>query len=377
MTQQEPTNFPQDGSIAQPESAAEALSVVSARQTLVGISPQEQLDKWSDDVIPKARRPALRYTSYVGIGFISFLVFLYFTFPYGILKELLTAKISESLAASGLSMRVSLGKMEPYWLTGVSISNLTISQAATPDTKLTLSEVKTRLNILPLFIGRISVSSEILQGKTGSIRAHVSIPVLDALKGAPPKDLKVHFKAFALDAFFQQGLAFAKNSKDTAMLLLQPILAKSSAGGQLSGYVSFVNTDSSQSQGGVSDVKLSILKGFLHIDDNTLQIPRQNFNTAKIDLHMEKNQITIAPGTQFAAEDLDITLGGRVNLASPVGQPEANLNLTLKMSGQIEKNLGLIVPNILRCQPLKDGLLQAKLEGPVSNLACRPNTEAP
>jgi len=372
MTGHEEHTLSSEGSFTHEETAAEALSVVSARQNLVGLHSPDPQDKWSDEIGPKVKRPALRYASYLAIGLASFLLFLYMTFPYGILKELLTAKISQSLVASGIPMRVSIGKMAPYWFTGVSIKNLSLSQMASSETKLTFSEVKARLNILPLFIGRISLSSEISQG-SGQVSAHVSIPLLAALNGGTPKEIVADFKSFSLDAFFQQGFAYAKNSKETAMLLLQPILAKSSAGGQLSGRISFLNNDPNNPSTGISDVKLSLLKGYLHIDDNTLQIPRQNFNTAKFSVHMENNHIHIDQSTQFAAEDLDINLGGKVNLNGPNGQPDADLKLILKMGGQIEKNLGLILPNVLRCPPLKNGHLHVRLQGPLSNMACRPS----
>ncbi len=328
---------------------------------------------WNEESTPKGKRTNrfLRAALYVSLGFCSFIFFLYLTFPYGVLKEVLVSKITESIQKAGYPVRVGIGSLRPNWITGIQAENVIVSNSTDSTALLKLGIVTARVNLLPLLIGQIGISAYVSQSG-GYLDADLKIPMFGAIKGAGPKFVQVNFKSFSLDPIFNHVLAIARGSRDPAMVLVLPLLAKTVAGGSLSGRIQLDNPEPMTFVKAVGKIDLSIANGFLHIDDSTLLIPKQSFTTAKVDLNFGNNSITIGNSTKFSAEDIGIGLGGKIGLPeSAAAQANADLDLELTMRGNIEKSLGFIVPNMLRCKPLTNGTLKAKLSGPVANMACQ------
>lgn len=362
-------NGPLDG--ATPEPAAEEVSPLRMPLRLTPLGSGNGANSshsWDEEheTKPKRRNKAARIAFLVGLGFVSFFIFVYLTFPYGVLKEVATTKINEALQASGQPISIRVGALHPYWFTGIELNNVVVSNATDANATLKLGEVTTRLNILPLFLGRIGVSGRATQAG-GSLEFDAKIPIMSIIQGNPnPRTVEVSFKNFSLDALFNHGLAIPRASKDPAMMLIQPILMKTSAGGSLSGDIAFENIDKMT---GVVDLTVANL--FLNISDETLQIPQQNFSAAEIDLKYQNNALVFTD-TKFEAPDIGIAVSGNITIPElPNAVSEANLDMTLNMHGQIEKSLGMIVPNIMRCKPLVDGKLEAKLQGPLTNMTCQ------
>lgn len=308
-----------------------------------------------------------RISALVALGILSFFLFLYLTFPYGVLKEVLSMKITEGLQQSGFPIQVRIGSLKPHWFTGAQLGNVVVTNMTDKSAVLKLGEATARLNVLPLLIGRISVDTRITQAG-GSLEANAVIPIGGLLKGAPNvRTVNVEFKSFALEPLFNHMLAIPRASKDPAMVLVQPILQKTTAGGALSGLVVFENTDKMH-----GTINLSLKNMFLLINDETLKIPQQNFSVAKIDLKYQNNTLTFGEATKLEAPDIGIGLKGNITFPEmPNSQAQANLDFKLSMHGQVEKSLGMIVPNLMRCRPLTNGVLEAKLQGPLTSMACQ------
>lgn len=328
---------------------------------------------WNEEATPKNKgmHPATRIALYVLLGLCSFLLFLYLTFPYGVIKEVAVSKINEQFQSQGLPLRLSIGSMSPSWLTGVKLKNVQLTNAADAKANLKLDEVTARFNAIPLLWGTIRVTAALEQG-SGSLDTAIELPLIDTIRGyAAPKYARVTLNRFALDPLFNHGLAVVRGSKDPAMVLILPLVAKTSAGGAVSGKVLFQNPDVTNFVRAKGTFDLNISKAFLHIDDSTLKIPRQEFEAAKIDMKFENNALVFGDQTQLKAQNIGVGLNGRVALPeTPEAVANADLNMALSMSGEIEKNLGFIVPNMLRCKPLEGGELKAKLTGPVTTMKC-------
>lgn len=200
----------------------------------------------------------------------------------------------------------------------------------------------------------------------------VSLPISTLLSGAPsPRAASVEMRSFALDPLFNHALAFAASSKDPGMLLVAPLIAKTTIGGKLSGRIDFSNASPEHFGNAKGLFELSVEDGFLHIADDTLKIRKQSFQTANIDLGFENAALVLGKGTKFAAEDVELQLDGKVILPDVNKQPaQVNINLMLVMREKIMDTLGFIVPNMLRCPPMNNGSLKVNLNGPVSNMTC-------
>jgi type II secretion system protein N len=307
-----------------------------------------------------------KFIRYFSFGVVTFFIFLYLTFPFGVIKEVLVNKINTEFTKQNLPLRVSLGDISLYRFSGIFLKKVNIINSTEVNTKLTLDTVVARVQFLPLFLGRIVTTLSVEQGK-GTIEAEVGFKISELLGNNPQFNVaSAQFKIFNLTPIFSHTIAYFKGSKDPGLVLLLPLLAKTTAGGDLSGGVN-VENDPQNMKGFIN---LSLNNGFFHIDDSTLKIPKQTFSEAKIDFKLEGNSVNLG-ATKFKAEDIGIGLGGKINLAdASAGGNVAEVDLDLMMAGEVEKNLGFILPNMLRCKPLNAGILKAKLTGPVSQMAC-------
>jgi type II secretion system protein N len=327
---------------------------------------------WDEAEKRKAKRtnPVVRAFGFIGLGLASFCFFLYLTFPYGVIKEVVVSSVSDSLRKSGIPVRISIGSLRPHWFTGIRVKDVRIANAADPDATLKIVEATLRLNVLPLLWGSATVTGHLTQAG-GDMDVRATLPIIGAINGnQSPSSARIEFQSFALDPFFNHVLAVARASKDPSLVLVLPLLAKTTAGGMLSGSVTLDNSDTANFVHAKGEVKLDIKDAFLHIDDATLKIPKQTFSDARIGLKFENNAILVN-GTKLKAEDIGLGLDGKVTLAdSPAGTMTADLDMALSMHGEIEKNLGFIIPNMMRCKPLASGELKAKLTGPVTQMRC-------
>jgi type II secretion system protein N len=355
-------------------------SVASAASPLTGIKKGSLFDRkdndysaW-DEAEPKRQRrinPIFRAFIYIGIGLLSFLVFIYLTFPYGVIKEVLVGQISDSMKTLGYPVRVSIGSLRPHWLTGLQLKEVKIVNSTDSAASVTLNEITLRANLLPLVWGTLHVTGKVTQSG-GGVDLSLDLPLFSLIKGnlASPSEAQIVFKSFAIDPFINHVLAVAKGSKDPSMVLILPLLQTTTIGGALDGSIQLDNPEVSHFTKAKGGVKLKLLNGFFHINDNTLKIPKQDFKEANIELGFENNAVLVKE-LKFKAEDISVGLAGRVALPEMAGNPpQAELELDLGMHGEIEKNLGFIVPNLMRCKPLTAGELKAKLSGPLSQMAC-------
>lgn len=334
-------------------------------------APESTWDEGDEE--PRLNRTSQfkRILSYTLLGLFSFFFFLYVTFPYGVIKEVIVDKATRQIQSSGLPVRLSIGSLEPYWLTGVQLENVNLTNVSSQNANLRFGIVRARLKLLSLFVGNISVNVYMTQ-VGGSLDLDVALPLSTVLAGAPsPSWAEIEIKSFSTDPFFNHALAYAAASTDPAMVLVAPLLSKTSIGGQITGQISFSNDNPEHFGNAKGNFEISVNEGFLHIADETLKIRRQAFETADIDLSFENNALVIGEQTRFAAQDIEIGLNGRLTLPNLSRQaPQANFNLMLTMRDKIEESLGFIVPNMLRCPPLQEGVLNTNLSGPLTNMTC-------
>lgn len=372
MTEEKAEAPPVDDTLIAPVSSDLDDDIKSGISQLANLkSPSSTWDEHDDE--PRSKRPSRvkRVLSYTALGLVSFFFFLYVTFPYGVIKEVIVDKVTRQIQESGLPIRLSIGSLEPYWLTGVQLENVNLTNVSSQNANLRLGSVRARLKPLSLFFGKIGLNVYMTQ-VGGSLDLDVALPISTLVAGAPsPSSAEVEIKSFATDPFFNHALAYAAGSTDPAMVLVAPLLSKTSIGGQITGQISFSNDNPEHFGNAKGNFEISVSEGFLHIADETLKIRRQVFEKADLDLSFENNALVIGEQTRFAAQDIEIGLNGRLTLPNLSRQaPQANFNLLLSMRDKIEESLGFIVPNMLRCPPLQEGVLKANLSGPLTSMTC-------
>jgi type II secretion system protein N len=113
---------------------------------------------------PRVRR-ILTLSGYPAFYLFCLFLFAYFTFPYDRLKDRLLAELDAQRSGNPTSQRVEIESLGPYWLSGVSVKGLRLisprapgSDGDRPASKLSIDKAHVRVSILPLLIGRVTVS---------------------------------------------------------------------------------------------------------------------------------------------------------------------------------------------------------------------------
>lgn len=114
-----------------------------------------------------------KYILYLIVFVLSFVIFLYWSFPYDSLKDRLISGVERQL---GGRIVVEAGELEPYWFTGVEIKNLELN---VPDEEgnmlsaIVLDKLRIRAALFSLLIGSPRISYLIRSGEGevgGSVR---------------------------------------------------------------------------------------------------------------------------------------------------------------------------------------------------------------
>jgi type II secretion system protein N len=307
---------------------------------------------------------------YIGAGALFFIFLLYNLFPYFLLKEVLINEIQVNLQKSQLHFYVDAESLKPYWFTGVEFKNVHLNEVQNSVPPILIDKLNARISVFPLLIGDLKINSTLVQ-KDGSADLSFSLPLFSALFGTPHlKRAEVHFSKFPIDDLISQMRVSLGNKKDTTTAFLYPVISNATAGGYLNGDVDFINTGSKKS----SKIDLAIENGYLNINNHNLNIPKQNFSAAGVHMTWDGNSLVVQKGSKFVAQNISFDASGSLTSSGADNVPlQANLNLNIKLSGEMEKNFGFLLPQILRCPAgvVSGGSMNIQLIGPVNNLVCQ------
>jgi len=106
----------------------------------------------------------LKYIAYAILFVFSFFLFLYWMFPYEILKDRVASAIEEPLARQ---VEVSIGDIEPYYFTGLEISDMKLVGRTNGEARplAEFGKVRVRAALFSLIFGNPRISFLIKSGK--------------------------------------------------------------------------------------------------------------------------------------------------------------------------------------------------------------------
>ncbi len=115
---------------------------------------------------------ALKFILYPLLFLFSFVVFLYWMFPYDAVKERVIGMIESGI---GGDLEVNIDSLEPYWFSGVDLSGLTIAPPGGGKAKalIKVNRVRARAGIFSLIFKSPSVSFDVEMGDgeiSGTVR---------------------------------------------------------------------------------------------------------------------------------------------------------------------------------------------------------------
>ncbi|MEN9809385.1 MAG: hypothetical protein RLZZ488_952 [Pseudomonadota bacterium] len=361
---------------AQKEIAEEAVSMIAAPARsqygadLFGDFPQLR--------IRKSKRAKL-IAIYAAVGFVSFLFFLYLSFPINVVKEVAVSKVNELFIQRRMPVRLSVASLKFKFPVGVSLEDIQVMNVTDSDATVKIGRVAASLNVLPIFVGKIDASLRVTQSG-GSLDVNVSDSLYSLFKLATAKNVRlpsgqlaVTFTNFEIKSLVANALAYVRAQDSPNLKTIEPFL-KTEIGGQLTGLSTVELPPAGESfEKARANIDVKLVKAYLAFRDESIQIPQQDFSAARIRLNLAKKSLEITQDTKFIANDIGVDVAGRVNISDSLAVNDVNLKLALTLKGKLEEQFKYLLPAVFGCDQGKmvDGKMDFELSGSFGALACR------
>ncbi|MFW7380540.1 MAG: type II secretion system protein GspN [Oligoflexus sp.] len=272
---------------------------------------------------------------YVVLFVFAFLFFVFMSFPYNALKELVVAKIS---AETGLNIRIK--EFGPALPLGFYAEEVSVSPAE-GGASLEFERAKVTLAIFRLFIGEVAADIYLGTANDGELDAQASWRVFSFFSNDMPMPRKIWLEADKFDLSNSANFllkVYAKQAND----LIKGVFAQMSLKGLLDGDMTLVMSaaDPVQSSG---EVNLQINNGVLDLNDPNLNIPPQNFSKALIRANLRGGRLVLDNDSGLVAEELAIGIRGSTSLRHPFDRSLLDIDISLQLQGSLQDNFGFLL----------------------------------
>lgn len=283
----------------------------------------------------------LKFIGYVFLFVFSFALFLYWSFPYDVVKNRIVGMIEQGL---GQSIVVDIKSFKPYWFTGIDIVGLTISEVGTVGNTVLIEckRATARASLFSLIFKRPSVSFDLEMGKgeaSGSVQ-----------RTEEAYNVDVEFDNFDLSAFkliaARTGLNLSGKLDGVVNLRIdrqRPMYTS----GKIS--IDFVDMKTATSQ--------------LKIGEMELPLPDLAFskgNSTRLKMSLDKGVVSVDNFTMTGG-DIGLTLNGKIFLAAKFDNYRFNLSGAFNPSKKLADALPFLF--IVEKEKQSDGSFPLNISG--------------
>jgi len=280
------------------------------------------------------QRRKLKIAGFAAYTLAAVVLFTWVQLPWKAISGIVMSQIS-----AWTGKNVSAEDVGLYRISGIEFENLKIERTGAPAVEI--GELAVRLEILPLLLGRKSISGHIVLGGMTRFHARQSSGVV------------------ALDAAFDQAdlSALFPDGKPTSFGL----------SGILDGKLSFkapgseFTAASFNPAAGEGELELTLIKGLLKgFNAGSVPVPPLRFDDWRVTLAIKDGRLDVRK-FDLQGPDADISLDGQINLMAPVANSRLNLKLKVTPKGEFNRDYGMILSTQMR--PEAGGSLGAYLQG--------------
>lgn len=293
--------------------------------------------------------------AYLVLAAVSFVFFLYLTFPYEVLKETAILKASD---ATGLSLEI--GELGPSFPLGFKGKEIKVSST---DYQLRFKSAVVSLSFLSFFIGKARVDLSLEDSKNGHLDCEVALSIFDLIQGFYwPSNIYMKSEKF----LFGQLVDFALNQQAQSPgvnLMVKPWLESVDVDGQLDADIDLtIDSSDLKSSAGTAVVKLqnTVLKSL----NPNLPIPDQIFTKALIESKLQNGVLTISNKSGFVSQDLAINISGKVLQKPQLAKSTIDFNLGIVLAEPLQEQFGIIFDAL--AQRETKGKVNIKIQGPLT-----------
>lgn len=280
----------------------------------------------------KKSRPLL----YILLFIFSFIFFMYVTFPYGVLKEAMTAQIQ-----AGTGYQVTIRDFGPSLPIGFEAQDINIS-SSTNQTAIGLKKLTVNVSALSLLIGRIAVEVSLEDKKSGELEVFARWGILQLAldQNFIPQIVELEAENFELGGFVTFGLnEYSVSAHDLIKGSLEKIKMDGSLDGRLD--MDLAVNDPLQSSG---KVDLKIIKGNLDFNDDALDVPKQIFKKAVLQASLAKGALKVSNQSGFHTQELTININGESELRNPFPKSKLKIGIDVALAGKLKENFDILLP---------------------------------
>ncbi len=300
----------------------------------------------------------LQYVGYVVLFVVSFLFFVYLTFPFNILKESLVMKLNK---ATGLN--ISVYDMSPSLLLGMKARGVSLKTPAGKEVKF--AAVKVSLSTLYLFIGRLRCVFEVQDAQQNPLEVAAGFGlfslIANATGGKPPlpEQITVKIDNYGLHDLTAYALSsYAGNSSTNPLIV--PLLEQMVVQGSLNAEIA-LDLDLEDPTVSDGNLNISIDKLVLAMDAPDFTIDDQIFEKALVKASMSDGSLKIQEGSEFSSQDISVRVSGDLNLKTPLLSSAMNLSIPLQIKGALKEQFGFLIDAMLK--GTSDGNIPLQVRG--------------
>jgi type II secretion system protein N len=301
----------------------------------------------------EAMKKYLEVIILIGLFVVSFIFFLFLTFPYEVLKETVAAELS---TATGYNIQI--GELGPRIPLGVEAGKVTVDL---PDGSrgLSFSRISADVSLLSLLIGSIAPEIE-LQIGLGTLRFQTEVGVASVLGGAQlPDTVELDAKDFPLNDFVGFGINMADPSSNPMLGLLANIGMKAKLNGNIE-----MDLDADKPTQSSGFVNLRLTDALLILSHPMVGLADQRFKKALFKAKVESGTVVFDKTSGLLSDELDIGFGGKIGLQSRLESSQLNLEISIKLAGEIQKVFGWIIGSSTN-NPSRDSQCVVRVNGPM------------
>ncbi|MBL8602568.1 MAG: type II secretion system protein GspN [Myxococcales bacterium] len=303
-----------------------------------------------------AMRPwLLRLGLYPAVFLFFFLTFVYFTFPYDRLAELIVAQVEAPRVSrtTGIStpsgLEMSIGRLGPTFLPGLEARDVTVTflpqaapgqtvPAGARPTVMELDRVKVRLSLLPLLIGHLNASFEI-EGMSGTLEGSLSV-LLNPPRPSTPGAAAPSPSGRATPAPPPALTELQLEIKDINVAQLGPMVQAVGLplNGRMSGNVNLTIPDGNVAQVGGA-VTLAVDRLMVGDGHAQFMIPRmggvtiEQIRAGRLELNIvARNGALVFERTASHSPEFDLAIDGSVNLRPNTADSTLSLGIRFRLT---------------------------------------------
>lgn len=299
----------------------------------------------------------LRTAGFVLFFIASFVFFLYFTFPYEVLKETVSSEIS---SMTGFNVRI--GKLDSNFPVGIEAKDVVVNAGG--DKSIQISRLKAKVSLLWLLLGRISVSTEIQDRGGGVLSLDVGLNAFKLIfsQNFIPSHVELESEQFSIGQWIDFALvALSKGSNMNP--LVGPLLTKLGFIGKLKADVN-LDLDSSDPAQSSGSADIQFKDAMLILSDPTFNLPDQKFSKAGIQAKMSQGSLVVEKGSGFFGNDFVLEADGKMLLKAILSKSLLDFGVKISLKKALKEQFGSILDAVMGGS--KEGQINIKISGNLS-----------